>query len=861
MWIKKITLEKFLYIWTGLKVKKISIDFSNRENVMCLLVGPNGIGKTSFLSCLTPFATLGNLDVRDSNSLIIDGENGYKELIIMDDDDEYIIKHFYVPHKESNHSVKSYFTKNGVELNSNGNVTSFKCLVKEFFGIDMDYLKLIRIGDNVTNLIKLKATDRKNFMSKFLSSVDIYLKYNKKITEDVKDIKLIISHSNDKLQKLHIDDANVFKENINILKDKVEENDKELRRVRSNLSKIDFQLQTLGEGQKREDIKILIREKKKLLDKWGKSLESKKNISLDSVKREKLLKDNELQRLKGISEGNLVVMESMLNHIDSLYKELTSLKKNLELSKSESNIDSLEKYIQTLHNKRTSLEETLTFSKPTQVEKEIIDEFIVAIKNIQRILNTTYEFGKEPIKDALELIIKSKNINEYVASKLIAIEKKKKKDEATYLDKIIEKYSNIKRPDNCDCILLRMYDDIMMVKDIRSSDSNTIKNAEYYQMVKAVYDNLLYCFEELERWKEVIKQLPENIQKDFILDNLHDNIRNCKMIYNDKKINDLLLEVTEFYNYEKIIKELEKAFDDLRKEKETSKIYFFEDSIKRTTKLIEDKIKEKEKQEKIIHENNSDILNLETEIDNLSTLIDALEKYSETKKEYDLLIDKDNEIEKLLCTMDDCFRVESQLKKEKDILSKEIQDREFYLNEYNTLTKELKKAQEIYDDLITIKTSTSNKDGIPLLFIEMYLKDITELANELLDIVYGGDIYLDKFDIQADSFKIPFVKNGIRVPDISLASQGEQSFFSMAISFALSSKNLTKYNIPLLDEVDATFDTFNRERCLEIIEYQNEIIECEQEFIISHNNMYEQYSVDVIDFSNLKKSKFNIITE
>lgn len=861
MWIKKITLEKFLYIWTGLKVKKISIDFSNRENVMCLLVGPNGIGKTSFLSCLTPFATLGNLDVRDSNSLIIDGENGYKELIIMDDDDEYIIKHFYVPHKESNHSVKSYFTKNGVELNSNGNVTSFKCLVKEFFGIDMDYLKLIRIGDNVTNLIKLKATDRKNFMSKFLSSVDIYLKYNKKITEDVKDIKLIISHSNDKLQKLHIDDANVFKENINILKDKVEENDKELRRVRSNLSRIDFQLQTLGEGQKREDIKILIREKKKLLDKWSKSLESKKDISLDSVKREKLLKDNELQRLKGISEGNLVVMESMLNHIDSLYKELTSLKKNLELSKSESNIDSLEKYIQTLHNKRTSLEETLTFSKPTQVEKEIIDEFIVAIKNIQRILNTTYEFGKEPIKDALELIIKSKNINEYVASKLIAIEKKKKKDEATYLDKIIEKYSNIKRPDNCDCILLRMYDDIMMVKDIRSSDSNTIKNAEYYQMVKAVYDNLLYCFEELERWKEVIKQLPENIQKDFILDNLHDNIRNCKMIYNDKKINDLLLEVTEFYNYEKIIKELEKAFDDLRKEKETSKIYFFEDSIKRTTKLIEDKIKEKEKQEKIIHENNSDILNLETEIDNLSTLIDALEKYSETKKEYDLLIDKDNEIEKLLCTMDDCFRVESQLKKEKDILSKEIQDREFYLNEYNTLTKELKKAQEIYDDLITIKTSTSNKDGIPLLFIEMYLKDITELANELLDIVYGGDIYLDKFDIQADSFKIPFVKNGIRVPDISLASQGEQSFFSMAISFALSSKNLTKYNIPLLDEVDATFDTFNRERCLEIIEYQNEIIECEQEFIISHNNMYEQYSVDVIDFSNLKKSKFNIITE
>lgn len=861
MWIKKITLEKFLYIWTGLKVKKLSIDFTNRENTICLLVGPNGIGKTSFLSCLTPFATLGNLDIRDSNSLIMPGKNGYKELIIMDGEDEYIIKHFYSPHKEGNHSVKSYFIKNGIELNPNGNVTSFKSLVKDFFGIDMDYLKLIRIGDNVTNLIKLKATDRKNFMSKFLDSVDIYLKYHKKITEDVKDIKLIISHANDKLQKLHINNINVFKEDIKILKIKVDENDKELQRVRSDLSKIDFQLNVLSEGQKREDIKILLKEKKKLLDKWSKSLENEKNISLESVKNNRNDKDNELQRLKGIIEGNLIVMNSIINQIDSLYKDLTGLKKNLEFAKSESNIDSLEKYIETLHTKRKALEETLTFSKPTELEKETIDEFVVMIKNIQRTLFVTYEFGKEPISDALNIIKQKGNINEYVASKLIAIEKKKKKDEKTYLDKIIDKYSHISRPDNCDCILLKMYDDIMMVKDLKPSNPNTVKNAEYYQMVKAVYDNLLYCFEELEKYKNTIKQLPKEIQKDFILDNLYDNISKCNMIYNEKKINDLLLEVTEFHNYEELLKELDNTFTELRKERETSKISFFEDNIKKTTKLIDDKIKEKGKQEEIINQNRSDMNLLENELESMNTLIDALEKYTETKEEYDSLVDKDNEIQKLLYNMDDCFRVESGLKKEQEVLSREIREREFTLSEYNKLSKELRKAQEIYDDLITIKTSTSNKDGIPLLFIEMYLKNITELANELLDIVYGGDIYLDKFDIQADSFKIPFIKNGIRVPDISLASQGEQSFFSMAISFALSSENLTQYNIPLLDEVDATFDRFNRERCLEIIAYQNDIIQCEQEFIISHNNMYEQYSVDVLDFTNLKNSKFDVVIE
>ena len=80
----------------------------------------------------------------------------------------------------------------------------------------------------------------------------------------------------------------------------------------------------------------------------------------------------------------------------------------------------------------------------------------------------------------------------------------------------------------------------------------------------------------------------------------------------------------------------------------------------------------------------------------------------------------------------------------------------------------------------------------------------------------------------------------------------------MAISFALSIQNLTEYNIPLLDEVDATFDQENREKAIAIIERQNEIIQSEQTFIISHNNMYNQYPVDVIDFSDLKSSKFDI---
>ena len=77
MWIKHIILENFASINVGMKTNRLSIDFSNRKNKICLLVAPNGYGKTSLLSNLTPFATLGNLDIRDGESLIIKDKDGY----------------------------------------------------------------------------------------------------------------------------------------------------------------------------------------------------------------------------------------------------------------------------------------------------------------------------------------------------------------------------------------------------------------------------------------------------------------------------------------------------------------------------------------------------------------------------------------------------------------------------------------------------------------------------------------------------------------------------------------------------------------------------------------------------------------
>ena len=95
------------------------------------------------------------------------------------------------------------------------------------------------------------------------------------------------------------------------------------------------------------------------------------------------------------------------------------------------------------------------------------------------------------------------------------------------------------------------------------------------------------------------------------------------------------------------------------------------------------------------------------------------------------------------------------------------------------------------------------------------------------------------------------------MPDITYASQGERSFLSLALSLALIIQTLDKYNIMLLDEVDATLDTKNRRHFIDILEKLIVRTNSEQIFMITHNNMFDNYPVDVVmtgdvDIDNFK---------
>jgi DNA repair exonuclease SbcCD ATPase subunit len=178
------------------------------------------------------------------------------------------------------------------------------------------------------------------------------------------------------------------------------------------------------------------------------------------------------------------------------------------------------------------------------------------------------------------------------------------------------------------------------------------------------------------------------------------------------------------------------------------------------------------------------------------------------------------------------------------------------LNEYDSLSKEIKKLNKVYDEIGLVKKALSSKEGIPLRYTLNYLGNIENITNELLDIAYNGEKYIDKFDISPNSFSIPFYNKGVRLPDVKYASQGELSFLSIALSFALASQTLKKYNIMLLDEIDGPLDTENREKFIRILENQIERIESEQNFLITHNDMFASYPIDIIDLSENRTREY-----
>lgn len=851
MKIKYLQLKNYANIYTAFKSKEIEIDFTKSKNKIIMLTGPNGSGKTSVLSCLHPFATNGNLDVRNDNPLVKVGKDGYKEIHIDDGGNEYIIKHFYTANKKS-HSVKSYIMRNGAELNPNGNVTSFKDIVKNELDIEMDYLKLARLGSNVTNFIDLKTTERKSFMGKLLDEVDIYLKYFKKVSDDMREIKSIISHTVDKISKLNITDEDEIKKIQKRLEKSLHEYEDKIKDIQNKKSIIEYEIQ-------KHDSPLVVKEqldmKKKETKKVFHLLERKDEDETTIDECEKKLQElsRNIHDLEIFIDNLLNEKPMLLSHLDKnieetsiVNKELKKIEESKEIEDTKFMMESIRSKIENRNKENDLVNYNYTFSK-----KEL-EELIVMLDSCNDILITTYEFGKEPIKKAISYIENRYDISDYITEHKNKVFKNKLQSYCEYVYKEITKKIGTVKPNCGDFIHCKVMEFFDEVYDYATEEPDTvIEDETFVTYTKMAHQNISIILKNIKNYKNTFNKLPKDMQDMFTLENIFNKISNMEFIYDKER----------FYRELTIVTEYELQEEDLSTLNELKqKLSLLEKSLVNTdymNKRKNDLLSEYEDILSKIDDITDEINKSTEELSDLTSNYEYLQDIKSALENKDKLVSELNDLTEIYETLKELYTKKSELDKslsqliyERDKIQNEFNTNSYRIKMYNDLNDELIGYNDLYDEKELVKKALSAKEGIPLLYIQIYLKNIQDITNDLLFIIYGDELYIEDFSISANEFKIPYVTKGTEIDDVCYASQGERSFVSLALSFALIYQSISNYNIMLLDEIDSTLDTQNREKFLRILEKLMEMIDAEQIFVISHNNMFNMYPVDIIDTKN-----------
>ena len=844
MKICELVLENFEGIYVAMHTTYIHLDLRTTKNRICLITGPNGHGKTVLLSQLNPFATLGTLDERDVLPLIMKDKSGHKKIIILDNGNEYEIDHFYTPTKTS-HSVKSYIKKNGEELNPNGNVTSFKERVKDELDMEQDYMKLIRLGNNVVNMIDLKSAERKTFMSKRLEDVNVYLVYFKKINSELNALKTMISMVMDKIKKTNIDDYDEAKDTLKTRKEELDSIEASIIDISDEIGKTNYQLSQIP-----IDAETILRDSEKKLNKLLKNDNSFE--TLESLRhKERLLSESiiaDKERKKNLQESLSLYLET----IDRLRTDIDNTTAKINRLINESDLEGLENIIKTLEIEVRDSEVKYKKYGDINYTKKDIEDLLVFLKERQEILNTTYEFGNGPIKKVVDLMLKDKNVKDYIEDHLIKETELEEIERGRLLiSKLVKQFSG-KIPKSChaSCGLFELW-------NILVSFSNPVKDKdsvgkEFYSYMSLAYANIKNVLLSFTDKKELFEKIPDDIKEDFRVENILNKIRSTEWIYDREKIFNELTFITEYENYLKAKETLEEKKRELSNLIKTSPLGVLESLLKDSEKTLDEYLNRFSETKESIKSLEGYIRKNEALLDDLKDLIDLVERKTELETVYN---ESKEQVELKKSLLENKFKQETLLtswQNEKKRLQTVISTLSYNLEQLKQYKKELKVYQKFFDDWTILKESLSANTGIPLIFIDLYLKKAKSIVNSLLDQIYSGKVFVENFDITSDSFTIPFNKDGKTISDIRYASQGEKSFFSIALSFAISYESMSRYNIMLLDELDSVLDETNRSNFISILEKLIEMINAEQIFVISHNNMFSMYPVDVISVINSK---------
>ena len=875
MRITRLKLVNFIGIKNGTGKDEIELTFPKNKNIITMFNGKNGSGKSTIMSQLTPYKD----SFDDRKQLILAGKEGVKEIDIEHNGHTYKIKHIYGA------KAASFIQEDGVELNENGGVRTFEDQVKLKFGLDKEYFKVGKIGSNTENFIQFTTTQRKTYISTFVESVQKYLDAYKIVAEK--------SKLNDKqIEQISSDLAKL--DDINTIHHKLKENDKQLKDIEKTITdattesaRLDVEIEALNkilDGIKYLEVKAALETKDTLLKKNHQINEIFKlkypELTLDECTK---FIDEQTKILEGYYstktqlETQLTTATTDGVNIDN---DITKATTQLE-GKTIINLDELLGEITELRNIKTELETFFANNVLYKAMRKDEAKMPVFLDNFKTFMTTMLSYYTvlndntiDPGKKNVELFFQndfssvfgeySKTVNTTITNNRELLETKNAEynTNAANLDKleILEKRPHECHIDACPFIAdaLKYVDLPQKLADIEKAIEglkNTIalneEKSEKLSDIRIAYASIAKAFKTLNHRENLIYQyfvakfgkitlfmkLPLNELRQHYTDVLTEAETMLS------KINDYNEAVTSLN-----LKELQY---NKSAESEKTRLYFENELVELNKKKTEATGK--------INSITAELTTLGTSISNLETVVKEYKEYAESLTETDSLEKEVAELNSIISV----YETNSKLKTEKvnrktelaGILTTANTDKTNITNTIttlkaheitiNSLNKNMADLKKSFAKTDLLKRALSPKSGIPLVFIQSYLDGTEAIANELLNIAYGGKFEI-KFVPTASDFFIQ-VRTGTNiVEDIKLASQGEISLTTISISLALIERSLGEFNIMYLDEIDGPLDRDNRESFINIINKQIEKLNLEQIFVISHNNAFDNCAMNLI---------------
>lgn len=900
---------------SGLGKKTVDIDLGDHlDREVFVVCGNNASGKSTFLSLIHPSPE----PTDGRKKFIVEGKEGLLVREYLGDDGTTIVsKCIYKPRSSGGHNKSCFLTLiradgSEIELNPNGNVTSYEDLIYTYFGVNKDFISFASFSNNVASIVKMTDADRKAVIGSMTPNVRRFEVAYDIVNEKYKNLKNLVRNVSQQILSLR-DEASMeadlkrIRKELKGFTDDREDSIKKRARIDGELRQLtggrdldklmdDYNGTRLLAAQYDGEIDTVYKRLMKLYERMGIEPERKGSIAFDGIDS---IPSNILhyERRLSSAEANLAGYNG---HIERLRKELYRAEK--DISETESALYSLDSQdIDDLKRTRKEYDERLASLGYTKekdryegmsYEEAVQCSRVVATcdQMIQSLYDSYGELCAEVFRsmstgDLDSMLATAERNSERLTA---TIQTKNAKKDQLYR-RLVEKqqYQRIQeklhlRPADCHIDTCPFIAEALKYRDVVDEISALSEQMREMGIEMENLGSALDLEENRMSLMSDIRPLVQYLSANAGLLSKYLNIVDLKPLYGAvgngtwknlfdvMKIKDIAAVLSEKDLYLRITTQMIPEVDHAI---EMAKVYGTNRDLLRTQlsrlKRNRDLVREElDMQRMHAAVNNTQRERYEDQLARWREISEAVERYRG-------LIQAQLETQSSLDSQDETIRKATELRKKSKELKEVIAKLDDLMRERIPVMEALKLDLDALQRL-KIQKATIERDfividvlrgivapgkGVRKELIAFYLEDIRAIANHLLLNTFGGELYLNEFYIDDKTLEIPYVFKGSECSDIAYASSAQQSTITTALSLAILSKVIDKYGVIALDEVDAPLNPHNKREFINILLDQARYVGINQLIVVTQEiSYYLPFSPVIIRFPGAEISSKSVDT-